>query len=56
MPHDGEPVDTAAFEIRQMKKAIGLSLPLFLRLLGIKNLESRSDIDAVAERLLGMGL
>jgi len=55
-PHNGDPVDTAAFEIRQMKKACGLPLPLLLRLLGVKKLHSRADIDAIAARLLGMGL
>jgi hypothetical protein len=55
-PYDGGPVDTADFEIRRIKKACGLALPLVLRYLGIKKLESRADIDTLASRLMGMGL
>jgi len=54
--HDGEPVDTTAFEIRCIKKACGPWLPLLLRPFGLERLESRADIDAIAARLLAMGL
>lgn len=56
LPHDGDPVDTAAFEIRHIRKACGLLFPLVLRLLGAKKLKTRSDIDEIVERLLSTGL
>ena len=55
-PYDGGPVDTTAFEMRRMKKTAGWTWPFVLKALGISKLESRSDIDTVAARLLGMGL
>jgi len=55
-PYDGGPVDTADFEIRRIKNSCGLLLPFVLKLLGVEKLQSRADIDAIAARLLGMGL
>jgi hypothetical protein len=56
LPHNGDPVDTAAFEIRHIRKACGLLFPLVLRLLGAKRLQTRSDIDEITARLLSTGL
>ena len=56
LPHNGDPVDTAAFEIRHIRKACGLLFPLVLRLLGARRLQTRSDIDEIAARLLSTGL
>lgn len=44
-PHNGGPVDTAAFERRHIEKACGILFPLVLKLLGAKKLQARSDID-----------
>ena len=54
--HNGEPADTAAFEIRRIQKACGPALPYLLRWLGITKLEDRSHITALASRLMRMGL
>lgn len=44
--------DTTQFEITLLKEAFGMFLPL----VGLKQLESRSDLDAVAAQLMSLGL
>ena len=48
--------DTTQFEITLLKEAFGMFLPLALPLVGLKQLESRADLDAVAARLMSLGL
>ena len=48
--------DTTQFEVTLLKEAVGMFLPLVLPLVGLKKLESRADLDAVAARLMGLGL
>ncbi|MHC4742606.1 MAG: M28 family peptidase [Planctomycetota bacterium] len=48
--------DTSAFEIRTLKEALGPILPILLKALGVKKMETRQDIDKLAEGLLSLGL
>ena len=48
--------DTTQFEITLLKEVFGMFLPLALPLVGLKKLESRADLDAVAARLMSLGL
>lgn len=48
--------DTAEFEIKTLKKALGPILPILFKILGVKKIKTREDIDAFAERLLSLGL
>ncbi len=48
--------DTTRFEVTLLKEAFGMFLPLVLPLVGLKKLESRADLDAVAARLMSLGL
>ena len=48
--------DTTRFEVTLLRAALGKFLPLALPLLGLKQLESRADLDALAARLLSLGL
>ena len=48
--------DTTRFEVALLKEAFGMFLPLALPLVGLKKLESRADLDAVAAKLMGLGL
>ena len=48
--------DTAAFEVELLKEALGRFLPLALPLVGLKTLETRADLDALAKRLLALEL
>jgi len=54
--HDDTPVDTADFEIRRIKKASGIAFPYVLKLFGVRKLETREDISALAKRLLATGI
>ncbi|HUT89256.1 MAG TPA: M28 family peptidase [Thermoguttaceae bacterium] len=51
-----ESADTVDFEIRCLKRALGPILPLALRTLGIKRLETRQDLTDLAGALLAAGL
>ncbi|MCP4848043.1 MAG: M28 family peptidase [Verrucomicrobiaceae bacterium] len=44
----GEQSDPAEFEIRMIRKLIGPVFPLFLKMLGLRKLTDRSDLDALA--------
>ena len=55
LPSAGEH-DTTAFEIGLLKQTLGMFLPLVLPLIGLKALESRRDLDALAAKLIGLGL
>ncbi len=48
--------DTAAFEIRLLRKTFGLFLPMLLRLAGLNKLEDRADLDTIVAQLSGLGL
>lgn len=52
----GEIVDTTAFEIRCIRRACGPLYRWILKGLGVKPLESRADIERLAQKILGMGL
>ncbi len=43
--------DPVEFEIRMIRRLIGPTFPLFLKLLGLRSLTSRSDLDALAQLL-----
>jgi len=51
-----ESADTVDFEIRCLKRALGPILPFALRILGIKRLETRQDLNELAGALLAAGL
>jgi hypothetical protein len=51
-----ESADTVDFEIRCLKRALGPILPLALRILGIKRLETRQDLSDLAGAMLAAGL
>jgi peptidase M28-like protein len=51
-----EPADTTAFEIRALKRALGPLFPIALRMVGIKQLNCREDVDALVDALLATGL
>jgi hypothetical protein len=48
--------DTVEFEIKTLKKALGPILPILFKILGVKKIKTREDIDALAEGLLSLGL
>ena len=48
--------NTTWFEITLLKEARGKFLPFVLPLVGLKQLETRADLDAVAARLMSLGL
>ncbi len=48
--------DTTRFEIALLKETVGGFLPFVLPLVGLKQLETRADLDAVVARLIGLGL
>ena len=48
--------DTTQFEVTLLKEAFGKFLPFALPLVGLKQLETRADLDAVAARLMSLGL
>ena len=48
--------DTTEFEVTLLKEAFGKFLPFVLPLLGLKQLETRADLDTVAARLISLGL
>ena len=47
----GTQSDPVEFEIRMIRRLMGPAFPLFLKLLGLKGLTSRPDLDALAELL-----
>lgn len=51
-----EPADTTAFEIRALKRALGPLFPVALKILGVKQLNCREDVDALVDALLATGL
>ena len=55
LPKAGEH-DTTEFEVGLLKETLGMFLPVFLPLVGLKKLETRADLDALAARLAGLGL
>ena len=52
---DGEH-DTTRFEVTLLRETLGKFLPFVLPLVGLKQLETRADLDAVAARLMSLGL
>jgi len=48
--------DTTDFETSLLKETLGGLLPLLLTILGLQKLETRADMDALASRLIGLGL
>ena len=48
--------DTTQFEVTLLKEAFGRFLPFVLPLVRVKQLETRADLDAVAARLMSLGL
>lgn len=48
--------DTTQFEVTLLKEVFGKFLPFVLPLVGLKQLETRADLDAVAARLMSLGL
>ena len=55
MPKAGEH-DTTEFEVGLLKKSLGTLMPLLLPIIGLKKLEIRADLDALAAKLAGLGL
>ena len=53
---DQEPVDTTAFEISSLRAAFGPWLPLVRRAMKLGRIESREDLDRIANLLLKTGL
>ena len=47
---------TLAFEIETFRKLVGPALPLILRSAGIRQLETRTDIEKIVEVLIRLGL
>jgi hypothetical protein len=54
-PLDGgaAPDDPVEFEVRMIENAVGPALPLILRFIGMERLETRADIDRIANALAG---
>ena len=48
--------DTTQFEVTLLKRAVGKFLPFVLPLVGVRPLETRADLAAVAARLMCLGL
>jgi sigma54-dependent transcription regulator len=48
--------DTVSQEIACLRKTFGMTLPLALRALGMETVETREDLDRLAERLVNIGL
>ena len=48
----GETCDPVDFEIRMIKKVVGMAFPMLLKMAGLQPLKSRDDVDALAKRLL----
>jgi hypothetical protein len=56
LPKSDRDFDTTALEIRHIKASFGPLLPLLLQGLGMKDLQTRSDLDLFAGRLTQRGL
>lgn len=52
----GHATDTLRLELQSLKRSLGPVLPAALKLLGLKRLKTREDIDELVERLLDLGL
>ncbi len=53
---DRQPADTTAFEVSSLRSAFGPWLPLVRRLLKLGKIETREDMDRIADALLRSGL
>ncbi len=47
----GKQADPAEFEVRMIRKLIGPVFPVFLKMLGLRALADRSDLDSLAAML-----
>ena len=55
-PKTAAEADTSAFEIATLRRAFGPSLPMVLKLCGMRQLAGRADLDALVGVFSQMGL